>query len=177
MSVHQLGRAAAAERRAQPLTYDGVGGTRGTPPPGFVSFTRTRRVHGSTDFDSAVEALMSWQVHSRAGLRVAASDMRIVEGAVCVMTVGWASFALTIPCRVVYTVAANDECGFAYGTLPGHPESGEESFVLRRRSDGGLDFTVTAFSRPATWPARWGGPVTRAVQRAMTGRYLKTLDS
>lgn len=105
---------------------------------------------------------MSWQVQARAGLRVATSELRIVEGAVCVMTFGPAPFALTIPCRVVYTIAEADVCGFAYGTLPGHPESGEEAFVLRRAAGGALDFTVSAFSRRRhCWPgsaARRPGP-------------------
>lgn len=119
---------------------------------------------------------MSWQVQTRAGLRVAASAPEIVPGAVCVMTFGPAPFALTIPCRVVYTISDTDERGFAYGTLPGHPESGEEAFVLRRAADGGVEFTITAFSRPATLLARIGGPATRAVQHVMTRRYLRALD-
>jgi uncharacterized protein (UPF0548 family) len=39
--------------------------------------------------------------------------------------------------------------GFAYGTPPGHPEQGEEAFVVALREDGQVTFTVTAFSRPA----------------------------
>ena len=35
------------------------------------------------------------------------------------------------PCRVVYVVDEPDRRGFAYGTLPGHAESGEERFVVR----------------------------------------------
>lgn len=119
---------------------------------------------------------MSWQVQTRAGLRVAASAPLIVPDAVCVMTFAPAPFALTIPCRVVYTISDADERGFAYGTLPGHPEAGEEAFLLRRNTGGGIDFTIIAFSRPATLLARIGGPATRAVQRAMTGRYLRALD-
>ena len=36
---------------------------------------------------------------------------------------------LQAPCRVVYVIDEPDIRGFAYGTLPGHPESGEERFV------------------------------------------------
>ena len=35
------------------------------------------------------------------------------------------------PCRVVYVVDEPDRRGFAYGTLPGHAESGEELFLVR----------------------------------------------
>ena len=39
------------------------------------------------------------------------------------------------PCRVVYVVDEPDRRGFAYGTLPGHPESGEELFLVRYDPD------------------------------------------
>jgi uncharacterized protein (UPF0548 family) len=66
--------------------------------------------------------------------------------------------------------------GFAYGTLPGHPERGEEAFVLDRHGDGSVSFTVTAFSRPATLLAKLGGPVGHLVQNLMTDRYLGSLS-
>jgi uncharacterized protein (UPF0548 family) len=92
------------------------------------------------------------------------------------MRFGLGPLALAIPCRIVYVVAEGDRVGFAYGTLPGHPESGEEAFVLHRTDDGGVDFTVTAFSRHASLLAKVGGPVTRLGQRLMTTRYLHALD-
>ena len=52
------------------------------------------------------------------------------------------------PCRVVYVVDEPDRRGFAYGTLPGHAESGEELFLVRY--DPATDEVyaeVTAFSR------------------------------
>jgi uncharacterized protein (UPF0548 family) len=33
-------------------------------------------------------------------------------------------------CRVIYTITAPRRKGFAYGTLPGHPECGEEAFTI-----------------------------------------------
>ncbi|MFC6343752.1 DUF1990 domain-containing protein, partial [Nocardioides hankookensis] len=79
---------------------------------------------------------------------------------------------LRVPCRVVYVVREPDRVGFAYGTLPGHPESGEERFEVARAADGTVTFEVTAFSRPATMLARLGGPIGRAVQDRITERYL-----
>jgi len=66
--------------------------------------------------------------------------------------------------------------GFSYGTLPGHPEAGDEQFLLELRDDGRIDFTITAFSRPASTFAKLGGPGSRAAQRYMTQRYLNALD-
>jgi len=80
------------------------------------------------------------------------------------------------PGRVVYVVDEPDRRGFAYGTLPGHAESGEELFLVRydpATEDVFAD--VTAFSRHATWWSRLGSPVTSLVQRIVTTRYLKAL--
>ncbi|WP_328313157.1 DUF1990 domain-containing protein [Streptomyces sp. NBC_00442] len=82
---------------------------------------------------------------------------------------------LVIPCRVVWTVRSAERIGFAYGTLPGHPECGEESFVVGREADGLVWFEVAAFSRPATWYARLGGPLTRLLQDLATRRYLRAV--
>ena len=112
----------------------------------------------------------------RAGLRVRASGPADEEGAVVLMRLGVGPLSVRIPCRVVAVVDEPDRRGFSYGTLPGHPECGEEEFVLERRADGGLRFRISAYSRPATRLARAGGPVTGAVQRWMTARYLAAPD-
>lgn len=79
------------------------------------------------------------------------------------------------PCRIVYVLEEPYRRGFAYGTLPGHPERGEESFVVTRSPDGEVRFTVTAFSRPADLLARLGAPVAGRIQRRVTRRYVEGL--
>jgi len=79
------------------------------------------------------------------------------------------------PGRVVSVVDEPRRQGFAYGTLPGHPERGEESFVLSLLDDETIDFTLVAFSRPAVWWSRAGAPVSRWVQKRITARYLDAL--
>ena len=76
---------------------------------------------------------------------------------------------------MVYVVDEPDRAGFAYGTLPGHPESGEELFAVELRTDGSVVATIYAFSRPARWYTRLGGPVARLAQRLMTRRYLAAM--
>ena len=79
------------------------------------------------------------------------------------------------PCRVVYVVDEPGRRGFAYGTLPGHPERGEEAFLIRQHDDGTVIFTITAFSTPATPLAKAAGPIGRAIQRSISTRYLRAL--
>ncbi len=166
--------ARAAELRATDFSYDAVGATAGVPPSGFHSFTQSRVLnHG--DFDAAVEVVMTWRMHQRAGLKVAASSARVEADSVVEMRLGIGPASLKIPCRVVYVVDQTDLRGFAYGTLTGHPESGEERFVVRRLPDGQVEATVSAFSRAVTLSARLGGPITGWFQRKMTDRYLMAL--
>ena len=78
-----------------------------------------------------------------------------------------------IPARVVYVVDEPHVRGFAYGTLPGHPESGEERFVVRHDPlTSAVYAEVSAFSRPATWWSKAGGPFTQLLQRMMNKRYV-----
>ncbi|MDB5817528.1 MAG: hypothetical protein JWQ11_1168 [Rhizobacter sp.] len=79
------------------------------------------------------------------------------------------------PCRVVRMVDEPGARGFAYGTLPGHPECGEEAFVVRMGDDDLVRMEITAFSKPARWFSRLGSPVARRVQARITTRYLSAL--
>jgi len=172
MVVRLLPSAAAAALRAARLTYSEVGATTyETLPDGYRGFERTRQLPRHTDFDKAVEDLLHWRVHQRAGLNVRASSLAVAPDAVVVL----GFLGLTAPCRVVRIVAEADRRGFAYGTLPGHPEQGEEAFVLERGVDGAVRFTVRAFSRPAGLLSTVAGPLGRRVQDAITARYLRAL--
>ncbi len=80
-----------------------------------------------------------------------------------------------IPARVVYVVDEPARRGFAYGTLPGHPERGEEAFVVERLADDSVWLVIRAFSRPAG-PLTWlGYPIARLLQAVYTARYQRAL--
>ena len=165
---------AAALARA-PFSYAAVGATTHEAPKGYRSLSRSRLLARS-DFASAVGDLMSWRVHEQAGLAVSASSQRVEVGTVVLLRLGVGALALQAPCRVVYVVDEAQRKGFAYGTLPGHPESGEELFLLSQRDNEQVEFKITAFSMPASATAKIGGPFTRWVQQVMTTRYLRALD-
>jgi uncharacterized protein (UPF0548 family) len=56
--------------------------------------------------------------------------------------------------------------GFAYGTLPGHAESGEERFTVEwHEADAAVWYDILAFSRPQHFLARLGYPFARRLQR------------
>lgn len=174
--VTVLSEASMAALLAAPYTYAHVGATgMAALPAGYTHLRRSRELRG-VRFEAAVERLMTWQVHERAGLSVAASSERAAPDAVVEMRLGFERFGIRIPCRVVYVISEPARAGFAYGTLPGHPETGEELFTVRRDGDGRVTFTVAAFSRPATTLAQVAGPVARRAQAAMTNRYLTAIE-
>lgn len=155
------------------LSYSTVGMTAGgsPPPPGFRALrVRVPLVPG--DFDPAAAALFGWEMHRATPLvRVAAGTPPVAPGVEVLLRVG----PFRAPCRVVWTLREENRTGFGYGTLPGHPECGEESFLLVRHPDGSVDFTVYALSRPAAWYLKAAGPVGRWVQRLAARRYGEAL--
>jgi uncharacterized protein (UPF0548 family) len=175
MGIGRLAPELHEQLRTAPLTYGAVGATAATPPDGY-RLVHTSRTLERRDFSGAVDDLLSWRVHERAGLQVFASGPKAEADAVVMMRLGIGPLSLRVPCRVIYVVSELDRQGFAYGTLPGHPESGEERFLLERQDDGAISFTISAFSNAATLPARLGGPVANWIQDAMTKRYLAALD-
>jgi uncharacterized protein (UPF0548 family) len=119
-----------------------------------------------------VEAMMRMRVHTGAGLRVD-GERPVAVGTTLVQSVGLGSLRMLIPTRVVRTVDQPDRMGFAYATLPGHPEDGEESFVVERTADGAWRFRVTALSRPASLLVRLSGPLGALAQHLAVRRYLR----
>jgi uncharacterized protein (UPF0548 family) len=171
MSAQMASRLARAE-----LTYPEVGATKGALPSDYHHLRGSRVIGSGPDaFATAASALLAWQVHLRAGLRVTASAPVAEPGAVLVLAVGVRPLPVRAPCRVVYAVTEPDRRGFAYGTLPGHPECGEEAFMIEQRDDGSVALSVTAFSRSASVAARAAGPLGRLIQQRVTHRYLHAL--
>jgi uncharacterized protein (UPF0548 family) len=158
------------------LTYAEVGATgQDEMPAGYHHVDRSRVLgHGRAAFDRAAAALADWSMFRRVGFRVPAATPPVAPGVeVRMRLLG----VLLVPCRVVYTHEERDRRGFAYGTLPGHPESGEEAFVVTIAASGEVVFRVRAFSRPAILLTRAAGPAGRAAQQVAATRYLRALGA
>ena len=131
---------------------------------------------GREDFERMAEDAMRWRVQRGAGLAVITAADRATRGPRVTVRLRLGPLVLDAPCVVVYTVEEPCRRGFAYGTLPGHPEQGEELFLIEHGADEAVTLTVRAFSRPALWWTRAARPGTRLVQRLITRRYLRALD-
>ena len=153
------------------FTYEPVGATRDDPtfcPPGFHPlFERTRLGEGHEVIRRAAEAVLTWEMHRAMGVGIDATADRAAPGVDVTVTLAG---LIKAPCRIVWTVEEPRRAGWAYGTLEGHPECGEEAFVVDRTGDGTVWLTVAAFSRPQKWYARAAGPATRGLQHAYARR-------
>jgi uncharacterized protein (UPF0548 family) len=163
-------------RNARP-TYSDRGATlAGGRPKGFHHGRYTSDLgHGHGTFARAVEGLRAWDAHRLPGVRVFPEGQEIQTGATVVVTVGTPILALAAPCRIVGVIDEETRWGFAYGTLPGHPEQGEEAFVVSMSIDETVQFEVVAFSRPGELLVRLSGPIGRGLQHAGSNGYLRAL--
>jgi uncharacterized protein (UPF0548 family) len=146
----------------------------GYPPAGTAGY-RTEHVATTVpSFERTAEALRTWGVHRGAGLSlVADGPVRTGTTVVLAAPMPVAGHVLAA-CRVVRTFEEPDRVGFAYGTLPLHPEEGEEAFVVERNPDGTTGtFTIEVFWRAHHPLAKLAGPVAKVLQRRATRRYLE----
>ncbi|OBH20771.1 DUF1990 domain-containing protein [Mycolicibacter terrae] len=159
--------------RDLPLTYAEVGATAGALPQGYQHLEHTAPIgRGRQRFEEAGAAVLRWGMQRGAGLGVRADSDVAAVGTTVVVRMGF----LSAPCRVVYVIDEPDRRGFAYGTLPGHPESGEEFFAVRYDpAEDTVYAQVRAFSRPAKWWIKAGGPVVSVAQRLIARRYLRAV--
>ena len=160
------------------VTYPEVGATAGALPAGY-RHVRVERVvgRGREQFERAADDLLAGEVQRRAGAAVQLSQVPLREGTQVRMRLRLGPLVFNIPCVVVWAARTANLAGFAYGTLPGHPERGEERFEVVLTPDDDVIFRIVAFSAPARWFTRLGGPLARLVQTRMTDQYLSALSS
>lgn len=162
-----------ARCRDDALTYAPTGATLGDgPAPHLARKHWDTRLRDGT-FDDARAAHDGWKVHRLAGLEVV-TDGPLAVGTNVAMSaplpIGW----VDVTCRVVAVIDEPNRYGFAYGTLPVHPECGEEAFVVSRSGEA-VRFDITALSGHAATIARLAPPVARALQHAAVRRYLDAM--
>ena len=168
-SMQTVRRFLDSQSEAQ-FSYPAVGATSTGPPPGYdVDHTRIRLGAGQSDFTAAKTALQAWKHFQLGWVEPCWQDTPIAPGEV----VGVLAHVLGLwslnACRIVFTVderGSDTRCGFAYGTLPDHVESGEERFTIEwHQADDSVWYDILAFSRPHHLLARLGYPLVRRLQK------------
>jgi uncharacterized protein (UPF0548 family) len=178
-------RADAPPLSARPLTYSGVGATAvadeiwPATPAAFRRFEQTVSVR--VPWEDARALMLRWAVKTRSGFEVdgaGTAEVSVIEGANVWLRLAIGPFEVREPIRVIAVVDYPMRCGFSYGTLDGHPVSGEEAFILHRATaPGPVLLTIRSLTRPAPrglW--RYAFPILLVAQRFFRKRYLSSLN-
>ena len=168
-SIESL-RQFVAEQARLDFNYNSVGATAQTPPDGYVvDRTRIELGAGDTIFQAAKTALEQWRHFGLGWVEAWPPQTPLQAGeVVAVMGRGMGVWWLNA-CRIVYTVneiGPSTRFGFAYGTLPGHVESGEERFLIEWDRDADtVWYDIVAYSKPNHVLTRLGYPFVRRLQK------------
>jgi uncharacterized protein (UPF0548 family) len=167
------------------LSYDAVGLSPSEEvwahrPAAYLRYARTVIIgQGQRRWEAAASAVLHWQVKTRSGFTVEplTTGARGRQGADYRLVARVGPLTLVEPVRVVAVVDERDRCGFAYGTLDGHPVSGEEAFIVHRCADGTVWLTLRSLTRASR--GRWRGafPLLLVAQRYYRRRYFRALRS
>ncbi len=170
------------QQRTLPFTYPEVGATLNTPPAGYrLDHNRIQLGAGEQTYRRAVQALKRWQQFDLGWVRVASPDVVLEEGAVVAVEIKAFGVWSLNTARVVYII--DDSCGvkarfgFAYGTLPGHVEQGEERFLVEWLADDTVWYDIYAFSRPRHVMAKAGLPFCRMLQKRFARDSLAVMET
>ena len=168
-------------------------------PDGYRHFESAYFVgRGRDTFDRCAEELLHWEVKIRSGFdidvdgsadstdrasgssasaKAAHRSPRVERGQELTIRVRLGPFRLPEPSRVIDVIETEDRCGFTYGTKPGHPITGEESFILIRTADDRVFLVLRSVSRAGLGIWRLGEPGVRLAQIIYRRRYGRALRS
>ena len=127
--------------------------------------------HGPDAYAAAIRAVQAWVMFPKPWAQIFPGTCPVLHETVVLqfhlVQLYWRSAA-----RVIYLVDEKDlpdgtraRYGFAYGTLPGHVERGEERFTVAWMADNSVVYELQAFSKPRFWMARLAKPLARRWQR------------
>lgn len=152
-----------------PFSYPEVGQSTGGPPRGYdLDHNRALLGSGPAVFDAACAALRRWQMFPAPWTQILPKDSPIQAGTVVAMLARAFGLWWLNACRIVHVIDEMEPVrrfGFAYGTLPGHVECGEERFTVEWLADDSVWYDLRAFSRSRHWLVRLAYPLARRLQK------------
>ncbi len=159
-----------AAQRDLPFSYAEVGASQDEIPSLYpINHRRVQIGNGADVFASAKNAIQNWTMYRLEWTRIYPDSVPIAVGAVVCIVVNHHLCWSINPCRIVYILEQTDKVeryGFAFGTLPGHSEKGEERFLVEwNRADDSVWYELLAFARPHHILARIGFPFVPLFQK------------
>ena len=176
-----------AAQSLMPLSYHAAGASRGTDwPDGFNHDRNSVRLgSGEAVFLKACAALREWRMFPGSWTMIYPAGALQSEGNCVGLLMRVFGLWWLNALRIVYEVdddgnssggTVKRRVGFAYGTLPGHVESGEERFTVVWLTDDSVHYELHAFSRPRYWMVKLAKPVARALQRRFVRQSLAAMQ-
>ncbi len=151
---------------ADTFTYAELKGTQKDSIEGYDNdLNRMLLGEGKEVWTKAKEALLNWQQFPPSWTRVFPDKLPLLAKNQLVVIFKLFGLWWVNPTRIVYTLDEENRFGFAYGTIEGHIEQGEELFWIEREPDGKIYYSIKAFSKPRFWGARLLYPMARSYQR------------
>ncbi len=165
------------QQRNLPFSYPAVEYTRkDTTLPGFNNDFNTQALgQGEAVWETAKVAIREWRMFPGGWAYVTPRPLPIRVGEVVAMAAQVLGIWWLNSCRIVYVIDNEHQFGFAYGTLPGHAECGEELFMVEKSAAGSVRYVLKAFSKPRHWMARLGYPLARVYQKKFVRESKKAM--
>ncbi len=169
-----------AAQRSLPFSYDEVGATNRTPPSNYtVDHNRIQLGVGAAVYQTAVEGLRRWKQFDLGWLSIVPSTAAIEEDVTVVVKAKSFGIWSLSAARIVYVIDETngvERFGFAYGTLPGHVETGEERFTIEwDQTDDSVWYDILAFSRPNHPLVRLAAPFARRLQKQFASESMQRM--
>ncbi|NUN99922.1 MAG: DUF1990 domain-containing protein [Saprospiraceae bacterium] len=148
------------------ITYEHRGASaKSQKVPGFDNdFQRVNIGQGSAAFEQACAAIRNWSMFPPGWTIILPRHTPIRAGETVAMYAKAFGVWWRNSCRIIYVIEEPGRFGFAYGTLPGHIECGEELFMAEQDENGQVWYTIRAFSKPKRWYAKIAYPLMRGFQ-------------
>ena len=160
-------------------TFDQTGITRTPGPATLAGFDHDYHDcilgEGRATFDAARALVRQWRVFPTPWCVPEPVNAPFAAGTDLVVLMKIFGLWWYSPSRVVYVIDEPDRFGFAYAPLPGHPETGEERFLLEYLSDGRVRYSIRAYSHPNHPLTRLGYYVIRTYQRRFVHESMAQL--
>lgn len=147
-------------------SYPEVGASQTGFPAGYDhDYNRFRLGKGRLAFQQARRAIEEWRPFANGWTKIYPQEAPIATGTTVAVLFRLFNLWWRNSARIIYVINEPNRFGFAYGTLVGHVECGEEYFGVEMDDEGVVWFRLEAFSRPDYWATRLVYPMARFFQR------------
>lgn len=167
------------------LTYPFRGATlidhewRHRVPDGYRTYEKSARLGSGEEFWTETSTtLMAWGIKTRSGFDVTPTmsvNLSAARGLRFWLAARFGPWRVREPVEVIDVIDQPLRRGFAYGTLEGHPVSGEELLAVERRPDDTVWLTLRSATGPGKGRWRLAFPLLLVAQVAYRHRYLRAL--